>query len=118
MAIHKKSQTPALQDEICRAYEEILDQDQTHETVAEADLRKPRIQTRQRLQTHLQGHLIGFDDLTPWVDHFLRTYIPRGVFNLKNQLRNVKSRQTQDNSPAADNTSRLGNGRALFSQVK
>jgi hypothetical protein len=112
MAIFKKNRNPALRVEICCACEEVLDQNQTHEAVSEAELRKLRMRTRQRLLPHLQGHLIGIDDLTTWIDHFLRIYMPRGVFHWKNQLRNFKSRRGESPLPQAQTASNAPTGSA------
>jgi hypothetical protein len=92
MKINKRGDGPALRDEICNVCSSTLDSKQTEKAVTAAEFCKLRQQTRENLRPHLQNHLLSYDELTPWIDNFLRVYMPRAVFHWKNQLRQLRSK--------------------------
>jgi hypothetical protein len=63
----------------------------TDKAITAPEARKLRQLTREKLRPHLQNLVLSFDELTPWIDNFLRVYMPRGVFHWKNRLRQQRS---------------------------
>jgi hypothetical protein len=90
--IHTRSQEPALRAVINSVCTATLDPSRTNQILTAAELCKIRRLTRVQLQPLLKNHLLNYEELTPWVDEFLRVYMPRAVFAWKNRLRQNRSK--------------------------
>jgi hypothetical protein len=77
----------ALRGLINNACETTLDLTCTKKPVTPAELLKIRHLTRAKLEPLLKNHLLSYNELTPWMDEFLRVYMPRAVFAWKNWVR-------------------------------
>jgi hypothetical protein len=91
MKIQKQGDSPALREEICNVCQSTLNLNKTDKAITAPEARKLRQLTREKLRPHLQNLVLSFDELTPWIDNFLRVYMPRGVFHWKNRLRQQRS---------------------------
>ena len=85
--IYARTKGLALRGIINSICETTLDRTRTNKLVTPAELLKVRHLTRERLEPLLKNHLMSYSELTPWMDEFLRVYMPRAVFAWKNWVR-------------------------------
>jgi len=82
--IQQRQDVPPLRDLISSVCQSVLT---LGGNTTPSEYLKLRYLTRVELQPHLQNLVLSFEELTPWIDHFLRVYMPRPVYQWKNSMR-------------------------------